>query len=212
MDTFNTLKRSANKIGGARQVFPEALNILVGGFQIAKENMPSMGNVLPAGTPIKVDELARTATVHYAFEVTAVSGANITIKKSLEGTRAKVGMNIMEIPSAVGGTGTAQTITAIDSSSETEDILTVGTALSGLAVGDVLVEATAQGAGASIKVLPNALTVADIYVHPDAYDFGCSAAFGSKGMVYARRIPPIKDIIRKYMMENECYFRFSNSK
>lgn len=212
MDTFNTLRRSANKIGGARQVFPEALNILVGGFQIAQENVPSVGNVLPAGTPIKVDEITRMATVHYAFEVTAVSGATVTVKKSLEGTRAKVGMHLMEMPSAIDGTGTAQTITAIDSSSETEDVLTFGTALTGIAVGDTLVEASAQGSSATIKVLPNALTVADMYVSADAYDFGCSAAFGSKGMVYARRIPPIATIIRKYMMENGCYFRFSNSK
>ncbi len=212
MNTANSLRKFSTSIGGARQVYTEALNILVGGFGIAAANLPASGNVLPAGTPILVYEITRLSTVHYAFEVVEdVDATHIKVKKGIEGVRAKVGMVLMKAPATVATTGQGYTITEIDSSNDSYDVLTMSGDLSE-AEGDILVEAIAEAEDTTVKVIPNALSVADIYIDPTAYDFSVAAGFGSKGMVYGRRISPICPAVKTALRDNECYFRFSTSK
>ncbi len=213
METYNVMRKSSSKVGGAREVYQKSLQILTGGFSVAKENLPEVGNVLPAGTPILCDEGdARSVKVHYAFKVKTVTGSTIQVEKGGEGSRVKVGMFLMEAPATATTTGTAQTVSSVDTSNEDYDEIVLDTALSGLAIGDVLIEATADGAGTTIKVVPNALSVGDVYIDPNGYDFGISGAYFGTGVVYERRIAPIAPAIKTALLENGCFFRFSQSK
>lgn len=214
MRTYNSNRSYNESIGGSMKVYTGEVYSLGGGFQVDAANLPPVGNVLPAGTPIlcNEDSSSRKATVHYAFEVTNVDTVTIQVKKGGEGTRAKVGMFLMEAPATYGATGTAATVVSVDTSNETYDEIVLNAALVGLVAGETIVEANQDGAGASIKVLPNALSIADVYVDAYAFDFGISGTFMSPGMVLQRRIPPICPAVKTYLRENGVFLRFSNSK
>lgn len=214
MRTFNSNRSYSESIGGSMKVYTKEVYPLQGGFQVDVANLPPVGNVLPAGTPILCDDTDnKTATVHYAFEVTDVNvdGVTIQVKKGGEGTRVKNGMFLMKAPATVATTGQGYTVSALDTSNDAYDQFVLSGDLS-LVVGDILVECVAEAADTTIKVLPNALSVADVYVDAYAFDFGISGTFFSPGEVLQRRIPPICPAIKTYLRENEVYFRFSNSK
>lgn len=209
--TNNVLTKYSNEVGGSKHIFTDAVETLIGGGQFERASLPMDKQVLHAGTPILVDEITRLATVHYAFEVMDVAGAVIKVKKNGGSTVAKVGMFVMEAPATVATTGTAATIDEIDSTNADYDTLTLSAAITGLATGEMIVEANQTGAGAVVKVIPNAIQVADLYMKEGSYDWSFAAGYHTKGIVYERRIAPIipciKDELRKV-----CFFRFSQSK
>ena len=115
----------SNKVGGARNVYEGHVSLLVGGFLFDKSELPTDGNVLPAGTPIYADEESRTIMIHYAFKVTgAGTSTGFKVVKGFEGTRVKVGMFLMVAPTTESGTGQSYEVTAVDSSNEDYDVVT----------------------------------------------------------------------------------------
>ena len=212
MQTFNSNRAYSASVGGSMKVYTREVYPLQG-TQVALADLPPVGNVLPAGTPILVDDSDnKITTVHYAFVAMDVDTVTVQLKKGGEGTRVKEGMFLMEAPATYAGTGTADTVLAVDSSNEMYDEITLSAAITGLVNGETLVEANQTGAGAVIKVLPSALSVADVYVDAMAFDFGITGTFLSHGEVLQRRIPPIAPAVKTYLRENEVYLRFSNSK
>lgn len=207
------------KYGGARSVFTGTVKgITSGQFSVDLATLPDMANgLIPAGTPIDINDApdARTIKFHYAFEVVAGSTAtSVRVKKTkFEGSRAMVNMKLMLATEDVGTAGTGVNVTAVDRSNPDYDILTVTTLGAAPAAGDILWEADSTGATAKIKVLPNGLLPYDVVKDPNAIAmWGVDGLFSqADGVVLERRIPPIAPAVKKYMRENDAYFRYSKS-
>lgn len=221
MRTGNLVHYSA-KIGGARHIFTDdtALKILLVGGNVPVDRMPTVGNKLPAGTMILFDEVNHDASdIHYSFgmyEAAEAASTQIKVKKIMNNTVAKVGMVIGKIPSTVTGNTTGVTINAIDDSNEEYDLLTLSATLGALTVSDILVEVTATGASAKIKVIPNAMLPYDIDTEAGATMYPVSGIWAlMNGFIYERRIPPVATIIKRAMKDNEtypCVFRYTQFK
>lgn len=206
----------SNKVGGARNVYEGHVSLLVGGFLFDKSELPTDGNVLPAGTPIYADEESRTIMIHYAFKVTgAGTSTGFKVVKGFEGTRVKVGMFLMVAPTTESGTGQSYKVTAVDSSNEEYDVVTTSATATAVTDGAVLVEASSLSATASIKCLPNALTDRDKRLDSNATQINGDAVWACDRPILERRIPPIADCIKAHLLSNyaaPCFFRFSNRK
>ena len=182
----NVMSAPYGAIGGGRQVWLELSQAdkLPGGYSLDLSNLP-VGTVLQAGTPIKVNETTRVCTPHLSFSVyeTAALGATaLKVNKNLGASVAYVDMFIMAAPSTLAGTGTGIQVTAIDRSNEAYDVFTVAAL------------AAAVTAGAVIKNVPSALTVADTAKLASTDKFSCTPAVG--GQIYERRISPCIDAFK----------------
>lgn len=207
---MNNFTKFSKKWGGVRKAYEghESPWMLTGGFKFPSlDVLPNKGNALPAFTPIKADEAARTVVPLYVFEVKAVDGTKVSVAKAEEGTRAKIGMKVMVTPADLSNTGTVATITAIDSTAEDVDVLTLSTAIG--SVGGTLVEA---GEDNKIKVVPNALTPYDCYLDEYAYAMDCEACWGATSPILERRIVALPEVIKAALKNADCVFRFSNRK
>lgn len=220
--TLNNYTNFSKNIGGIRKAY-EGHNLpwmLYGGFKFPSlDVLPAPGNVLPAFTPVKVDEVARTITPLYIFEVKSVDAANnkVSVLKDVEGTRAKVGMPLILVGANLSTAATnVATVTAIDSSNEGYDVLTLSAspATSGTAwwsAGDFLAEADSTSSK-KVKVIPNALTPYDTCVDEDAFMLDGDAVWGADSPILERRIVPIPASIKAALKSADCVFRFSNRK
>ena len=211
--TINNYVKFSKNIGGVRKAY-EGHNLpwmYYGGFKFPSlDVLPSSGNVLPAFTPVKVDEVARTIVPMYAFSVKAVDSntKTITVNKDVEGTRAKVGMKLMALGNSLATAAqTVATISAIDSSASDVDVLTVDNVVG--SAGAIIVEA---GSDSKIKVIPNGLTPYDTCVDEDAYALDGDAVWGADAPILERRIVPIPDLVKKALKDADCVFKFSNRK
>jgi len=211
--TINNYVKFSKKIGGVRKAY-EGHNLpwmYYGGFKFPSlDVLPASGNVLPAFTPVKVDEVERTIVPMYAFSVKAVDSTKhtITVNKDVEGTRAKVGMKLMALGNSLATAAqTVATISAIDSSASDVDVLTVDNVVG--SAGAVIVEA---GSDSKIKVIPNGLTPYDTCVDEDAYALDGDAVWGADAPILERRIVPIPDLVKKALKDADCVFKFSNRK
>lgn len=209
--TFNQSVKFSGKIGGARKVFEGQVKLLVGGFSFNLEDLPTAGNVLPAGTPVQVDEQARTIKPLIAFEVVKIDADDakkIQVKAYGEGTRLKAGMALGLIPSNLTAASTAYTtVSSFTPGEDVNDVVLAGT-IAGLAVGSIIVEV---GSDHKVKAVPNALTPYDICLDKDAYACDGDAAWGCFDFpVLERRMPAINDTIKKALADAGCFFRFSN--
>lgn len=217
MQNYQMTQASRN-YGGARVVFTGTVKgVTSGQYDVDLATLPEVANgFVPAGTPVAVDDApsARTIQIHYAFEV--VAGGTTTavrIKKGWEGSRARVGMAVMVLPTTVDTAGKSVAITAVDRSNADYDVITIAT-LGTLAEGTILVEADQVSAdSAKIKVLPNGFLFYDVVKDPNAINmWGVDALFAQiDGVLLTRRVPPIAPIIREYMRDNDVYVRYSNS-
>lgn len=211
--TINNYVQFSKKIGGVRKAYEghDLPWMYYGGFKFPSlDVLPASGNVLPAFTPVKVDEEARTIVPMYAFSVKAVDSAKktITVNKDVEGTRAKVGMKLMALGNSLTTAAqTVATISAIDSSASDVDVLTVDNVVG--SAGAVIVEA---GDDNKIKVIPNGLTPYDTCVDEDAYALDGDAVWGADAPILERRIVPIPDLVKKALKDADCVFKFSNRK
>lgn len=211
--------RGALKFGGARTVFTGTMTGITSGYygvDISRVPDGANGHV-PAGTPVFVDDENRVADIHYAFEV--VEGSTLTktrVAKSLEGSRAWVGMNIMIMPATIDGTGTAVAITAVDRTNDKYDVLTHVSLADSNTAGLILVEASEAGEDAVIKVKPNGFLPYDYWKAPNASEMRVDAIFThTDGVLLTRRVPPIAPIIREYLGDpngGNTYFRYSKSR
>lgn len=221
--TINNYIKFSKNFGGVRKCYEGKPTIAVGGFSCDPELMPAYPNVMAAGTLVYADEQARTIVPLYTFKVKSVDSTNskITIEKYETGTIAKVGMKLIAIGDDLTQSATnVYTVSAIDSSADNVDVLTVD-AVTGVTEGAVLAECvtTTTGEGNDavttnlVKVIPNGLTYCDNVLDPDAYAIDIDYIWNCmEKPVLERRMPPLTASLKKALRDNECYFRFSNRK
>jgi hypothetical protein len=221
--TINNYIKFSKNFGGVRKCYEGKPTIAVGGFMCEPELMPAYPNVMAAGTLVYADEQSRTIVPLYTFKVKAVDSTNskITIEKFETGTTAKVGMKLIVVGDDLSQSATnVYTVSAIDSSEDNVDVLTVD-AVTGITEGAVLAECktTTTGTGQDavttnlLKVIPNGLTYCDNVLDPDAYAIDIDYIWNCmEKPVLERRMPPLTDSLKKALRDNECYFRFSNRK
>lgn len=199
----------SGKVGGARAIYEGHPHILVGGCMFKLNQLPLYpAGILPAGTPIYVDEVARTFDIHYAFELAeAASTKTVKVKKGFEGSRIQVGMELIPAQADVETAASASyKVTAVDTTNEAYDVVTLSTALTANA-GSVLWEANAEK---KIKVKPNALTDRDKVKYAETKMVDGAAVFACDGAVLENRIPPVSPAVKAYMRANDCFIRWSN--
>lgn len=195
--TGNNFPSPSYEVGGSKPIYIEIGKELTGGFTIDLSKFPK-GSVVQTGTPIAVDESTRQAKVHIAvkvYEAAASGDTQIKVVKLSGGSTLSSGQFVMVAPTTLTGTGTGLTISSVDSTNKEYDVLTLSAALTtAIAVDAILVESDVAGAGAKIKVLPNALSRYAIYVDPSSTQFTVGAVI--EGIVLDRRIPPVLQIIK----------------
>lgn len=218
--TINNYIKFSKNFGGVRKCYEGKPTIAVGGFMCDPTLMPAYPNVMAAGTLVYADETAgvRSIVPIYTFKVLEVDTTNnkIKVEKVETGTIAKVGMVLGVVGSDLTqAVSNVSTVSAIDSSNDGYDILTVDAVASGgtafVAEGDVLsvFDATSK----KIKNLPNGLTYCDNVLDPDAYAIDIDYIWNCmEKPVLERRMPPLTASLKKALRDNECYFRFSNRK
>jgi len=211
--TINNYIKFSKNFGGVRKCYEGKPEIAVGGFMCEPELMPVYPNVMAAGTLVKYDETkgVRSIVPIYTFRVKSVDATakTITVEKFETGTIAKVGMKLIVVGDNLATAATnVATVSAIDSSADDVDVLTVD-AVTGFAAGNVIVEA---GEDSKIKAIPNGLTYCDNVLDPDAYAIDIDPIYFSIRPVLERRMPPLTDSLKKALRENGCYFNFSPRK
>lgn len=220
--------------GGARNVFTgSAGGVTSGQYFVDLKTLPDGDTgCIPAGTPILINDAARTIAIHYAFELYAeqATGNEATfqakIKKGFEGSRIQAGMILGVAPSTLANLSVATTavytVGTIDRTNALYDLVTVsnpnenGTTAT-LAKGTVFIEMSEDAGSAGdyyATVLPNGYTFYDVSKHDDAVlMYGVDGLFCQMdGVLLTNRIPPIADSIRDYMRSKDVYVRYSVSK
>ena len=220
--------------GGARNVFTgSAGGVTSGQYFVDLDTLPDGSTgCIPAGTPILIDDDARTISIHYAFELyeEKATGTEATfqakIKKGYEGSRIQAGMILGVAPSTLANlsvaTTSVYTVSTIDRTEALYDLVTVtnpnsGGASATLAAGTVFIEVTEDAENAGdyyATVLPNGFTFYDVSKNDDAVlMYGVDGLFCQiDGVLLTNRIPPIADSIRDYMRSKDVYVRYSVSK
>lgn len=220
--------------GGARNVFTgSAGGVTSGQYFVDLDTLPDGDTgCIPAGTPILINDAARTIAIHYAFELyeAKATGTEATfqakIKKGFEGSRIQAGMILGAAPSTLANLSVATTavytVGTIDRRNALYDIVTVSNPNSNgvsatLAKGTVFIEMSVDPEAAGdyyVKVLPNGYTFYDVSKHDDAVlMYGVDGLFCQMdGVLLTNRIPPIADSIRDYMRSKDVYVRYSVSK
>lgn len=123
--------------GRAPEIWRGECKILPGGYR--PNNDVSVGTIVRRGTPLRIyngftADLCKTATV--------LSGGTTTKPRIGKGNLFEVG----DVVFKVGSDGSvSRSITGIDRSNADYDVLTFGSALTGLTANDVLAESTAYG-------------------------------------------------------------------
>jgi hypothetical protein len=153
-------------------------------------NLPPVGSVIPAGSPVEINTETHVAKLLNFFKVHTTIDASATELKVvvLDGLpRLKEG-NFIGVPAATAsGTMTAITVGAVTQGAEYDTITIVANSLGALTAGDLLVEAAATGSGKAPYAVPNALTYADVYLKEG--DTAATVAGVHTGTVYAKRTP-----------------------
>lgn len=203
--------------GGGRVVFTGTrIGVTSGRYTVAIDRVPDVVNgIIPAGTPIFVNDETRVADIHYAFKT--IAGGTTTksrVEKGFEGSRAKVGMVLMIAPATIDGTGTAVAITAVDRK-DGYDELTHAPLTGAEVAGAILVEASAVGATSTIKVKPNGYSFYDFAKDPNAIKMWIDALFShTDGVLLENRVPPIAPAVKTYLADpngGNSYVRYSKS-
>ena len=125
--------------------------ILPGGYKLL-QTFPK-GTVIPKGTPSHIVIGTLTAAVSKYAKV--VSGGTTIKPRVPKGTLFQINDIVMK-----EGETTGVTVSSIDTSNADYDVLTLSSAISGLAADDVLIEATATSSSAA-KYEPNAVVGED---------------------------------------------------
>ena len=221
---------ASHTYGGAKVVFTGTRQgVSSGKYPVVLATLPEAVNgMIPAGTPIYMDDAAKTAAVHYAFEVyeevtyeLGATSMSIKVKKLHEGSRAIVGQIIGVAPSVITGeVAIPLTITAVTRTNTAYDTLSVScsaTAAGGtIALGTVLVEVAENISDSKyyVKVLPNAFTFYDVVKLPTATELWVDGLFcQTDGILLTRRIPPLAACVKAYMLgtSGNVYVRLSAS-
>ena len=220
--------------GGARNVFTgSAGGVTSGQYFVDLTTLPDGDTgCIPAGTPILINDAARTIAIHYAFELyeAKATGTGATfeakIKKGFEGSRIQAGMILGVAPTTLANlsvaTTSVYTVSTIDRTNALYDLVTVtnpnvGGTTATLATGTVFIEMSEDIENSGeyyATVLPNGFTFYDVSKQDDAVlMYGVDGLFCQMdGVLLTNRIPPIADSIRDYMRSKDVYVRYSVSK
>lgn len=138
---------------GKQQVFWRGESkVLPAGFK-PKQTF-SVGTILKRGALVKVDFSDLSAAIVKVG--TVVTGGTTTKPRVSKDNYFEVGDKVIKV-----GETTAKTISAIDRSNSEYDVITLNSALSGLAADDFLVEADDSGETAVLKYPANAVLTED---------------------------------------------------
>lgn len=205
--TFNQIVKANAKFGGALVVFEGKPELLVGGFNFNKDDLPAPGDVLPCGTPVNCDESTRVITPIITGKVNSVDSTKVVIADLGFGQTAfKVGSTVAKLGSDL--TAAAENYATIASKDGNE--LTLSGAITGLAANDILVEVDATSK--KVKAIPNALTPYDIVRDANAISVDGDGAYKNDRPVLERRMPAINDAIKTALANAGCQFKWSNRK
>lgn len=151
---------------------------LPGGYQILTTGL-TLYSVIPAGTPVLVDDAARTIKVIKSASVFANATNVATAIQVAKGHPFVIGDFITK------GVGVAsKTISSIDTTPTDHDVLNLDATLGyALNAGDALVAAAAE-AGAAVVDAPTGLLYEDRKVVPNV-----TGSVAVAGQVYIRRVP-----------------------
>jgi hypothetical protein len=122
--------------------------VLPGGFKLL-QSFP-VGFVIPRGTLCQVNYPDLTAVIVKVAKV--VAGGTTTAPRVVKGTLFQVGDVVL-----TDGGSTGKAITAVDRTNGDYDVLTFGSAMTGLAAGDFLLEADAVSSSAVQMYAANAV-------------------------------------------------------
>lgn len=204
--TFNQVVKASKNIGGSLVVFEGHPQLLVGGFDFNLNDLPAAGEVLPCGTPVYCDEANRTITPVITGEVVAVDGTTVTIKDIGFGeTPFIVGSTVAELSTLTDAATNYATIASKDGC-----VLTLSGSVTGLAVGDILVEVDATTK--KVKAIPNALLPYDVVRDASAISVDGDGMIGNDRPVLERRMPAINDAIKTAVQANGHNITFSDRK
>jgi hypothetical protein len=192
------MKFGKKTYGGDRPVSTSQPLMVAGGFNLDTVGQGfNAGDIIPAGTLAVYDEINRTVKVIKTGKVKAI--ATDTKVVTLESSRHlkpifKVGDQVLE--TVTGELADAPSITAIAVGADNGDyVITLSAAITGLAVGDILVQVVADAttpANAALVGEASALVIASIEVNDAANETGIDVSVNSGiGAWYARRIPAI---------------------
>lgn len=156
------------------------IQLAQGGFKLSSTGLAATA-VIPAGTPVVMDEVNRVAGILGTGILYETAGGSATDYKVKKGHTLKVGDYFAS--GAAGGK--AYAITVINTTGSTlYDTITVGTTIGAATAGDTMYASTATGATASAYPAVNGLLYADTLAGTDE-----SISVVIKGTVYANRVP-----------------------
>jgi len=218
---------SSQSYGGSRAVLTGLQHgVSSGRYSATLAALPDAVNgCIPAGTPIYMDDAAKTVAVHYAFDVyeavSYIQGATsivFKLTKSFEGSRIQVGMVLGVAPATdiTAEVTVGWTVTAVNRTNANYDSVTCSTSATAggatIAIHTTLLE-VADNSGWFVKVLPNAFTFYDVVKHPDAAFLTIDGLFcQADGVLLTRRVPPIATCVRTYLAgAGNVYMRYSAS-
>ena len=205
--TFNQVVKASGAFGGAKVVFEGQPTLLVGGFNFNLADLPAAGEVLPCGTPVYCDEATRAIVPVITGEVVAIDGTKVTIKDlGFAQTPFIVGSTVAKLGDDLDTAATNYATVA----SKDGNVLTLSAAVTGLAVGDILVEVNATSK--KVKAVPNALTPYDIVRDKDAISVDGDGMYANDRPVLERRMPAINQAIKDALLFYGCNFKYSNRK
>ncbi len=205
--TFNQIVKASAQFGGSLVVFEGKPELLVGGFNFNLADLPAAGDVLPCGTPVNCNESTRVITPIITGAVEGIDGTAVTLKDHGFGNVAfKEGATVAILGSDL--TQVAANYATI--ASKEGNVITLSAAITGLAVGSILVEVDATSK--KVKAIPNALLPYDIVRDANAIAVDGDGAYANDRPVLERRMPAINDAIKAALVAAGCKFKWSDRK
>lgn len=220
---YDQVLKASGTFGGSKVVFEGHPELLIGGFDFATSDLWGAGVVLPCGTPVNCDEANRTITPLITTEVKAIDGTDAKIvtlvDNGFNGPALKVGDYVAVINSTLdtnyeNTTGQSASTTFAQIVAIDGFVITLGAAISSLAVGDILVvvKLNSTTGKAAIAAVPNALLPYDkVYDNAATLVHG-DGAYTNDRPVLTRRMPPITDAIKTALANAGCTFKWSDRK
>jgi hypothetical protein len=206
-DCYNTEQQS---FGGGIPVWVHRPSFRIAGGMLTSTFRK--GELIHAGSPVEYNAQTHIAKILKCFKIVSatVSGSNtvIGLAKNFTTPELYAGINLMVAPSAIGGTGKAVTVSAVDISTANQYVVTVVTAnVDAIVVGGYLVEATAAGSGVSMYCQPNTLLLDDLQI---GNQNTVSIPKNSGCVIYRNTMPDVADVVlnnvkSNFMVEFEYY-------
>lgn len=207
------MKRRTKSYDGSRPVFTGAPSVEVGGFNLDASQKFTKGDVIPQGTLCRRDEASRTVKIVKTAKVKSISEADSKVV-TLESDAYlapifAVGDSVLKNVTSNSTFADAPTITKIDDT-DSGYVITLSSAISGLAEGDVL-QQVEKSETKAVVVKANAVVASDRLVGEDEVIIDVCADT-MQWAVYERRILPVVDAQKSadgfYLAENP-HIRFT---